>query len=670
MSTWLYQFWVYAFKTAKYWGRGPRDWTLDLLRFEQFKTAGLVQSPRSPVTNFETMVRQHFHSVMPQSARRSLDETSLIAKPSPLCRWSIHYSNNMKYEACKTRTPSPERDRDPLDEAAWRPWPSSDINPSMSQKLTVGLGSNHFSDVAAEDLPISLKKVARTLETADENFLEETLGFSIMARNFDMVGEILADWYERHCDKPMEHSETLERIRSVMPYHLAVTYLDGSKACCKVLDTLMDFNLNIRARDTNKFGHTVFDCLMMTILKAHTKVTPGELDDSLRDEKSFPGEEVDICGRFDADSDNVRALVASGQSGIPFSWKHKFCHTSTQAICHCLQTSAKKSILIDDDMITDVPSGLFVKRCLYCGLKMQLLPLHTLVLVAFQLGQSGAKDEDLFGIIAILLCILRLDADPLKTADVSMAALFPGEGSEEADLMGCSHSPLRACQIVALAWRHVDKWSSKAKTGWAIFFHILRIAEHTWSNEYELTDHECESYERECYKGKCFEYESDACLGRDKLSKDAQLLGLWAAVQTEILTYRRLREEDPWVSPFFDMLSVLRSLETGEPLVIELIRKDMIKPLCEHGWFHSRDPWCPRAEDVMKYHFSNLEDWFRTTFIRLSDLDLGEALFCFEERKRTHSTFDRRNILTYLQKEPSKTLSLIFNMQGSEVLKP
>ena len=578
-----------------------------------------MQSPRSPVTNFETMVRQQFHSVMPQSARRSLDETSLIAKPSPLCRWSIHYHNDMRYEACKTRTPSPERDRDPLDEAAWRPWPSSETIPSMGQKLTEGLGANNFSDVAAEDLPIALEKVVQTLKTTDGNLLEETLGFSIMARNFAIVDEILSDWIHTYGYDSEERSDSLERIGSIMPYHLAITYLDGSKACCNVLDILMDFDLNFRAWDTNKFGHTVFDCLMMTILKAHTKATPGELDDNLRDEKSFPGEEVDICGRFDADSDNVRALVASGQSGIPFSWKHKFCHTSTQAICHCIQTFAKRSMLTDDVMITDVPSGLFVKRCVYCGLKMQLLPLHTLVLVAFQLGQSGAKDEDLFGIIAILLCILRLGVDPLKTADVSMAALFPEEGSGEADLTGCNHSPLRACQVVALAWRHVDKWSSKTKTGWAIFYHILRIAERTWSSRYELKGW-----------GRC---RIPACPGTDKLSRNPQLLGLWAAIQTETLTYRRLREEDPWVSPFFDMLSVLRSLETGEPLVIDLIRKDMMQPLCRHGWFDSEDPWCPRAEHVMKYPFSNLEDWFRTTFITRSNFDHELVLDEFWMRK-------------------------------------
>ena len=30
MSTWLYQFWFFPFKTVKHWGRGPRGWTESL----------------------------------------------------------------------------------------------------------------------------------------------------------------------------------------------------------------------------------------------------------------------------------------------------------------------------------------------------------------------------------------------------------------------------------------------------------------------------------------------------------------------------------------------------------------------------------------------------------------------------------------------------------------
>ena len=547
MSTWLYQFWIYAFKTAKYWGRGPRKWTAGLLQFDSYSAAGLTQNQRSPVIDVETIFPEPFHLAIPQSPKQNLAETNSMTKPSSLCRWSIHACDRLDYELSKTRTPSPEPVYDCLDEAAWKPWSSSEHEPSLHQTLTQGLGSNHFSDIEAENLPVALPKIVQALESSKDAFSEETLGFSIMARNLEMVREIL--------ERERVSDQTLGRMR---PLHLAVTYLDGSRACCAVVDALLG-GAPFRASDTNTLGHTVFDCLMMTILKAHTYVTPGEIDDGLRDEKSFPGEEVDICGRFDADSDYVRALVASGKAGIPFSWKHKFCHTAVQAICHSIVAIAFTLMGIEDDMITDVPSGLFLKKCVKCGLRMQMKPLHTLVLTAFKLGQFGAKDEDLFGMIAILLCLLRYNVDPLVTADVSMAALFSGNESSAAEYPECSHEPLRPRQVAELAWRYVDEWSNEVKTGWAIFCHILRVAEHVWSAE----------------SGPALRYiECKYCPGRSTFHRATNLTILHAAVQTELLTYRRLREDDPWISPEFDMNSVLRSLETGQPFTIDLIKEE------------------------------------------------------------------------------------------------
>lgn len=486
-----------------------------------------------------------------------------------------------------SRTPSPDPSVDGLDEKAWRPWPSSESKPSLHQTLARGLGSNGFSDVRAEDLPIAVTKIVQASESTNHRFLEETLGFSIMARNFEMVSKIL----EEHDD-----DESIERIQKMMPIHLAINYLDGSKACCAVIERLLYSTIQRNPFfDLNNLGHTLFDTLMMTILKAHTSITPGAVDDGLRDEKSFAGEEVDICGRFDADSDSVRALVASGKLGIPFSWKHKFCHTSAQAICHCIIILGFK---MGTTRIFASSSGLFLKHCVHCGLKMQLNPLHTIVLTAFGLGQFGANDEDLFGIIAVLLCILQLGADPTTTAEVSVTALFPEEDSGAAESVECSHEPLRGSQLAEFASQRIHQWSNQAKVGWAIFCHILRIAENTWSRTNELKDRLC-VHDLELIQ----------------FSLDARLPTLHAAVQTELLTYRRLQEDDPWISPFFDMISVLKSLQTGQPFSIDLIKKDMMKPFCECGLSNIDGSGCPRAEHVMKYHFSNLEDWNRTTFL-------------------------------------------------------
>jgi hypothetical protein len=106
--------------------------------------------------------------------------------------------------------------------------------------------------------------------------------------------------------------------------------------------------------------------------------------------------------------------------------------------------------------------------------------------------------------------------------------------------------------------------------------------------------------------------------------KNKSLATLWAAVQTELLTYRRIAEGDPWISANFDMQSVLESLEKGKELAIRLVSKGMMKPFCSCGIFHdSEDPACLRVEEASAYYFSNLEDWSRTTY-----------LYAFEDRTR------------------------------------
>lgn len=89
---------------------------------------------------------------------------------------------------------------------------------------------------------------------------------------------------------------------------------------------------------TNDRGHTVLDNLMIAILKGHTSCTPGQVDNAFKGQVRFSGEEVDICGRWDADSGCIRELLAKGIHRIPFQWEHKFCHTSIQTICHSIMT--------------------------------------------------------------------------------------------------------------------------------------------------------------------------------------------------------------------------------------------------------------------------------------------------------------------------------------------
>jgi hypothetical protein len=111
-------------------------------------------------------------------------------------------------------------------------------------------------------------------------------------------------------------------------------------------------------------------------------------------------------------------------------------------------------------------------------------------------------------------------------------------------------------------------------------------------------------------------YHEDTPYQQNFFGKNKNLATLWAAVQTELLTYRRIAEGDPWISANFDMQSVLESLEKGKELSIRLVSEGMMKPFCSCGIFcDSEDPACLRVEEACAYYFSNLENWSRTTYL-------------------------------------------------------
>ena len=587
MSTWLYQFWFHGFKTAKHWGRGPQRWTADLLRFDAIHAASPAPLPISPNMDFGTT---DFQLSPAKRSENPGSRSRTVHVPSQLCHWSIHYQSDIDYESLKSRTPSPDPNPDPLDERSWKDWPSFSDQQPCQERLLDSLAKNDFSDIKAEDLPIAVPQIVKTLEGPNDGLLEEAFGFGVMARNSKILGNLQT--------KIRRDEEARKKILGLHPFHLATSYLDGSKTCCSIIEQFFIIRIGINPRDRNNLGHTVFDNLMIAILKAHTSITPGEIDDGLRNEKRFPGEEVDICGRWDADSECVRELLKAGDSCIPFAWKHKFCHTSVQAICHC----------IAEVQLSDMPSGLFIRHCESCGLKLQIQPLHTIVLTAIFLAQFGAKDEDLFGVIAVLLAVLQNGASSLHTANISVSALFPDEISN-VNLTDCSHrhyTPLELANCVPSSF--LKSWSSKIKTGWEIFCCVLRLSEQSWESTELPLDGEC-LIDQMSHGNKIPNFFGEA----------RELAVLSGAVQAEYLTYRRLAEGDPWLSPNFDMNAIRESLDKGEVPRIEFFENDMVHPVCYCGRFKADWHWKPRAQDIMKDHFSNLEDWSRTTFIEDND---------------------------------------------------
>ena len=617
MSTWMYQFWLFSYETAKHWGRGPQDWTADILGFHNYhqRTTISISSPGTPDAGVGTPASQ-FTSRSEETANTNAE--SAAREPSSLCRWSIH---------CKTliyaRIPSPPRSAPDnvnlQDEESWPEWSASSGPIDFTEKLCDNLESNNFSTITVDKLPIAVNQIAGAARRSPEELAIEALGFTIMGRNAELLEEYLED-------------DAIDLESSgLYPFHLAISYLDGAKTCCDILERLEGYRpLSLRKLYVNDFGHTVLDQLMIAILKAHTSCLPSVVDVHFKKDKRFAGEDVDICGRWDADSDCIRTLLANGIAGIPFEWKHMFCHTSVQTICHCM------GLVFGPRWGPDIntPSGLFLRHCSSCGLKLQLLPLHTLVLVGLHLSQSGCENENLFGILACLLCVLSNGANPLLKATISMQAFLTDDGVTD-----CNHEEMDPAEFAErLFISSPSMGSSELRIGWQVVCQVLKHSRSTWDAKKYCDESDSSSdsgdgaMSIDCEHSKtssgdemrleeesgenprCFRclYGADHFFGRSKV-----LASLWASIQTELLTYRRLQEGDGWISHNFDMNALNESLDRGNKLDIALVRKEMMKPYCWGGEFPGATPACPIIDDVANYYFSNLEDWNRTTFLEI-----------------------------------------------------
>ena len=636
MSTWMYQFWLFSYKTAKHWGRGPKDWTADILGFHNYhhRTTISISSPNTPDAGVGTPA-SHFTPRSEEMA--STNAESAAKEPSSLCRWSIHYKP-IRYRRIPSPPPSPPDNVNLQDEERWPEWSASSGPMHLTEKLCDNLESNNFSTITVNQLPIAVNQIASAARRSPEELAIEAFGFIIMGRNV----ELLEDHLEEN-DINLESS-------GLYPFHLAISHLDGAKTCCCVLECLESYRpLSLRKLYVNDIGHTILDQLMTAILKAHTSCLPSVVDVHFKKDKRFAGEDVDICGRWDADSDCIRTLLANGIAGIPFEWKHMFCHTSVQTICHCI------GLVFGPRWGPNIntPSGLFLRHCSSCGLKLQLLPLHTLVLVGLHLCQSGCKNENLFGILACLLCMLSNGANPLLKATISMQALLTDDG-----VTNCNHEEMDPAEFAErLFISSPAVGSGDLRIGWQVVCQVLKRSRSTWNaklsrrrsapigakyydendSSSESGDHEMSiNYEHSKHSSEDEmsgeEDESDEsprcyrCLygGGHFFGRSEVLASLWASIQVELLTYRRLQEGDEWISHNFDMNALYESLDRGNKLDIALVRNEMMKPYCWGGEFPDAIPECPILEDVAAYYFSNLEEWNRSTFLTIDPVERYE----------------------------------------------
>jgi hypothetical protein len=423
-------------------------------------------------------------------------------------------------------------DHNSLQEPILPEWPEEWKDMSFTETIQNSLDNHVFSTAQSPDLLISVPQLVDTVDGIPGRLYMPWLGIAIMAGDEASVNQILQS-------EEMKYAN--DNLSSVFPFHLAVAYLNSDKSCCQIFSTLVCFlgtSVDLRPLYIDEFGHTILDSLMVTILKSHSRAIPGDVDSRWVEERSFPGAEVDICGRRDANSENVRALIRNGLPVVPFDWKHKFCHTSTQAICHCIRALFAFSWAPD----INTPSGLFQRRCTGCGQQLTMGPLHTLVMTAANLAIHACPDEDLSGMVACALCLLSNGADPTAQYHISHTAFdtMCGYGSTAR----CDHTPLRAGElasqietvIVARSMRRYEAVS----IGWRLLRCIINSAEDSAMN---CNDGDNMVILRDNDR-LIIDCTNDASCHTPYFGHNMKLATLWAIVQSEFLTYRRGTESN------------------------------------------------------------------------------------------------------------------------------
>ncbi|KAK1499025.1 hypothetical protein CCUS01_02646 [Colletotrichum cuscutae] len=604
---------MYCFVRAKFWGTGPQEWTAGMV--SQFTlgsvTNGTPQNSRSP-------------SALISGQSSSGSRLVEAPRPTQLCHWAIHHRNTVHYEFLPSFPRVEQESFDLGDQSSWTAWTDSQRSQSYQNSIHEAFIHNRFSTTAPEEVPIACEVVSEVISTSDMPLALDSLAFAIMAGNIELISETLSE---------MWHSAKIWRLdfTGIYPYHLAASFLDGGRTCCLMLHhltlELQDCHYPIALNNVDSNEHTVLDCLMISVLRSHTNLSPAEVSTSFVQCTRFPGEEKDICGRWDANSPELRQLYKSGQAKIPDYWKHNFCHSSIQAVCHSMMAI----FLPSSSPNIDTVSGLFRRRCTSCGLEMKLGPLHTLVAVAFHLAENGKSGETLFGALACLVCLLVLGADPAQVADLSVLDIFssPDEGV-------CLHRPMTALELADQVPRAVSEgWGASSKLGWRCFLMVLRHTtpssqQHEQFMKFSFESNLCDRFYNDEDRGETLN-ESDSSSLHDEwggcpllnahesfgLPPVNQNLGvLWATIQTELLTYRKINVDDADISDYFQLSSLLRWLEGGsDTFETPLLTNGMMKAHTPCGWFDRLESsFAVTASDVYSEYFMNMDIWSRASF--------------------------------------------------------
>ncbi|KAL9105463.1 MAG: hypothetical protein Q9227_009372 [Pyrenula ochraceoflavens] len=253
------------------------------------------------------------------------------SEPSNLCCWTVHL-----YEGFFDQTPLSAGD---LSE-----WPLQWMRTSkLLDKLRNGLESNDFSNIDANELPASVPQLLRRCRKKRDDLLLEAFEFSILARNIDLLMSLSLRIESRDAD-----------VSDLRPFHIAAAYLDGAHQCCNMMSALIYGPIKASPKHlyVDLHGYTILDQLILSILKSRSRCKLGDIDPGRKREKRFMGEEVSICGRWDADSECVRDLFARGKASVPSNWKHN--RLDMFSLLQDLQAGSRIHVaLIEDGMINE-----------------------------------------------------------------------------------------------------------------------------------------------------------------------------------------------------------------------------------------------------------------------------------------------------------------------------
>ena len=104
---------------------------------------------------------------------------------------------------------------------------------------------------------------------------------------------------------------------------------------------------------------------------------------------------------------------------------------------------------------------------------------------------------------------------------------------------------------------------------------------------------------------------------KDNFRARKDLATLWASVQAELLAYRRLTDDQDWISQNFSMKQLQNQLESGQPLAVNYVQQGLLKTHCICGSFDGYP--LATLSDATDHDIANLDVWERANYGVLTD---------------------------------------------------